>query len=168
MQKLYAYVDETGQDTAGSFFLVSVVVTGKEREQLQAILERIERESGKGKVKWMNAKDSFRVAYIKAVLDTPLFSGKLCYAIYPNTKDYFTKTVLTTARAILLHVTEETYKTTIIVDGLPQSQVQRFGSLLRKLEVKTEKVRGVHDENEPLIRLSDALSGYSKGKWDHS
>ena len=32
-QKLYAYVDESGQDTLGELFLVSVVVTGEARDK---------------------------------------------------------------------------------------------------------------------------------------
>ena len=31
-QKLYAYVDESGQDTKGSMFVVSVLVLEEERE----------------------------------------------------------------------------------------------------------------------------------------
>ena len=30
MEKLYAYADETGQDTKGIFFLIAVVVGGRE------------------------------------------------------------------------------------------------------------------------------------------
>jgi hypothetical protein len=33
-QKLYCYVDETGQDTLGQFFIVSVVITEDIREKL--------------------------------------------------------------------------------------------------------------------------------------
>ncbi len=43
-QKLYCYVDETGQDTEGHLFLVSVVVTEQERESFARELERIEAE----------------------------------------------------------------------------------------------------------------------------
>lgn len=46
-QKLYCYVDETGQDTEGQLFLVSVVVTEQEQESFAHELERIEAESGK-------------------------------------------------------------------------------------------------------------------------
>jgi hypothetical protein len=45
-QKLYCYVDETGQDTDGRLFLVSVVVTEQEQEAFARELERIEAESG--------------------------------------------------------------------------------------------------------------------------
>lgn len=48
-QKLYCYVDENGQDTKGDIFIVSVVVTGKERDRLLNLCEEIEVESGKGK-----------------------------------------------------------------------------------------------------------------------
>ena len=34
MEKLYAYVDETGQDTQGTLFLLAVVVVGDERDIL--------------------------------------------------------------------------------------------------------------------------------------
>jgi hypothetical protein len=46
-QKLYAYVDESGQDTLGELFLVSVVVTGEARDGLRKKLRTIERVSGK-------------------------------------------------------------------------------------------------------------------------
>ena len=45
-QKLYAYVDESGQDTLGELFLVSVVVTGEARDGLRKKLRTIERVSG--------------------------------------------------------------------------------------------------------------------------
>lgn len=50
-QKLYCYVDETGQDTEGQLFLVSVVVTEQEQETIARELERIEAESGKRHLK---------------------------------------------------------------------------------------------------------------------
>jgi len=44
-QKLYCYVDETGQDTKGELFIVSVVVVGWDRDALAEQLEMIERET---------------------------------------------------------------------------------------------------------------------------
>ncbi len=41
-QKLYCYVDETGQDTESQLFLVSVVVTEQEQEAFARELERIQ------------------------------------------------------------------------------------------------------------------------------
>jgi hypothetical protein len=49
MQKLYCYVDETGQDTGGQIFIVAVVVTGEERDDLLTLCEQLEKVSGKDK-----------------------------------------------------------------------------------------------------------------------
>jgi hypothetical protein len=49
MQKLYCFVDETGQDTSGRLFIVSVVVAPKERQALSGTLRAIEVETGKKK-----------------------------------------------------------------------------------------------------------------------
>ena len=50
-QKLYAYVDESGQDTEGRFFVVSVVLFGTDRDTVLARLEALEARTGKGRVK---------------------------------------------------------------------------------------------------------------------
>ena len=52
MQKLYCYVDETGQDTGGAFFLVVVIIAEKDSALLlEKQLEQIEKESGKRALK---------------------------------------------------------------------------------------------------------------------
>lgn len=162
MQKLYCYVDETGQDTKGDLFIVSIVTTERERNELIEKLEAIEQITGKRRVKWLQAKDAARVKYIQSVLTTPLFRGRLSYAIYRGTVDYLTSTVLSTARAITAYAVGE-YKATILVDGLPKSQTRWFGKELRKLQIRTRKVRGVRkEEADALIRLADALCGFTR------
>jgi hypothetical protein len=51
-QKLYCYVDESGQDTEGELFIVAVVVATEERERLRKICTDIEANSRKGIRKW--------------------------------------------------------------------------------------------------------------------
>ena len=70
-QKLYCYVDETGQDTEGRFFLVALVVTGAERDALAAEAERIEQATGKSLKKWRRAVFTRKVDYVRAVLSSP-------------------------------------------------------------------------------------------------
>ena len=48
MQKLYAYVDESGQDTKGRMFVVGVVVLEKEYGHILKELNRIEENSKTG------------------------------------------------------------------------------------------------------------------------
>jgi len=40
VKKLYCYIDETGQDTLGKIFIVSVIITESERDALRKKLER--------------------------------------------------------------------------------------------------------------------------------
>ena len=54
--KLYCYVDETGQDTKGALFVVSVAVTKKDRDELRELLAKLEKASGKGKTKWVRTR----------------------------------------------------------------------------------------------------------------
>ena len=158
-QKFFCYVDESGQDTQGKLFIVSIVVAAWERDQLIQVCETIEQETGKGRVKWIKTRYSQRLAYIRQVLSKPIFQRKLNFAVYRNTRDYATLTTQTIAQA--LSVTgENDYKATILIDGLPRTQERLVGNQLHKLGVHTKKVRGVKkDENDALIRLADTVCG---------
>jgi hypothetical protein len=45
-------IDETGQDTAVDFFLVSVVISGEEHDRIRRDVERIEQAMERGILKW--------------------------------------------------------------------------------------------------------------------
>ena len=49
---------------------------------------------------------------------------------------------------------------TILVDGLARSERQRFARRLRQHRIVIDKVRGLKDESDALIRLADALAGF--------
>jgi hypothetical protein len=51
-QKLYCYVDETGQDVTSNFFIVVAVVSAIEQEGLRQALLDIEHEAGTGHRGW--------------------------------------------------------------------------------------------------------------------
>jgi hypothetical protein len=159
MQKLYAYVDETGQETQGVLFIVSVVIVGKERDELVHWLIALEKTTGKGIRKWMKSDDAKRTAYIQAVLASSLFQGKLLYGIHRRTTEYVKATVETTAGAIA-HIARTEYKATVVVDGLHGVERQRFAVSLRRRGIRTEKVRGAEEQRDPLVRLADALCGF--------
>ena len=84
-QKLYCYVDETGQDTKGDLFLVALVVTGNEKDELVREAERIEQKSGKCFFKWRKTKLDRKISYLRAIFTSPLFVGKLFFARYIKT-----------------------------------------------------------------------------------
>ncbi|MGH9847349.1 MAG: DUF3800 domain-containing protein [Blastocatellia bacterium] len=152
-------MDETGQDTEGALFLVSVVITEQEHEAFARELERIEAETGKRRIKWHKTSIERKVAYIKAILACPIFQRTIFFSHYADSKAYVDLTVYTTAKAILYRADDD-YKATVIVDGLSSSEVHHFSRELRKLHIKIRKVRGARDENEPGIRLADAFAGF--------
>lgn len=55
----------------------------------------------------------------------------------------------------------------VVVDALPKEQWQNYGRRIRRLGAKVNKVRGVRrDENDPLIRLADALCGFVRDAYE--
>lgn len=166
-QKLYCYVDENGQDTKGDIFIVSVVVTGKERDELMSLCEEIEEESGKGKFKWGKAEKKRRLEFIKQVFSIKKFKGKLRYSIYRNQIGYDLATISGIAKAILFKKPTEEYTTIIYVDGLFKTKRGIYGSELRKLGIPTRKIQGVtRDESNSLIRLADTMAGFVRDALD--
>lgn len=158
-QKIYCYVDETGQDTKGQFFLVSVIITGKERENISNFLLDIEKETGKKLLKWHKTAFNIRYDYLVKIFSNPLLRHKILFSKYNSTKAYVDLTILTIAKAILQKA-KKNYKATIIVDGLNKKGIRQFAVGLRKLKISARKVRGARDESEPLIRLADAIAGF--------
>jgi hypothetical protein len=65
MRKLYCYVDETGIDTEGKFYLVAaILVEGQHKEAVEQGLEQLEQQTRKGIVKWTRAAFDRKERYI--------------------------------------------------------------------------------------------------------
>jgi len=122
IKKLYCFVDESGQDTEGEIFIVSVVVTSEQRDKLLQLCERIEKGSGKGKVKWRKSSYKSRLEYISAVLADKRFKGKLRYEVFQNTKLYDTATIERIAHAVEWHKPSDQFTTLVYVDGLAKTK----------------------------------------------
>ncbi len=164
-QKIFCYVDETGQDTEGDLFIVVVVVVEHEKEQLFSCCERIEQASGKGQRKWNKTTHDRRIVFIQQILADSTFNRTLGFAVYRNTKEYAAATVQTIAHTIIT-MGKMDDKATIFIDGLTRTQERVIGSQLRQYGIRTEKVRGVKkDEHNALIRLADAMCGLVRAGW---
>ncbi|HIE27959.1 TPA: hypothetical protein EYP66_11795 [Candidatus Poribacteria bacterium] len=142
MQKLYAYVDETGQNTLGSYFLVAVITTEKEqRDALEEQMEKIERESRKGKRKWIRTHPQRKVAYLEGLSGVDLLRESIFYASHQNRTDYVQLTTLTIAQAIL-HKAEDNYRAIIYIHRLNSEERKRISAGLGKQNIRKKKVRG--------------------------
>lgn len=165
MQKLYCYVDESGQDTKGEYFFVAVVVTSaNEREELRTFLKNIEAQTDK-RAKWFKSDWRRRRGYINAILTSNRFQGKLFFAHHTETKEYLEHLIADTAKAIL-RMAQPPYQVTVLVDALGRSDRRRFGKGLRALKVHVEKVRGLSDESDEFIRLADAIAGFIRDGYE--
>lgn len=159
-QKLYCYVDENGQDTKGKIFIVTVVVTGTERDALIGFCEELENKSGKKKVKWRKASHERRINHLKSIFSSKNFKRKLRFSVYRNQSNYDLATIKGIAKAILFKE-PASYTTLIYIDGLAKTKRHNYGSDLRKLGIPTRKVQGVaKDKNNALTRLADSIAGF--------
>jgi hypothetical protein len=164
-QKLYCYVDESGQDTTGELFFVVVAILSDDRDDIRRYLTDLEERSGKRARKWSRSTPRQRVAYIQGVLSRAAFGG-LYYSKYQESRAYVDLTILSVAKAINTH-TAKPYAATIYVDGLQRTEEHRFARGLRKLRISARKVRGMKDEGDVFIRLSDALAGFVRDALAH-
>lgn len=161
MTKIYCYVDESGQDTRGQLFVVSIVVTAQERELLLELCEHFEKVSRKGHRKWHSARYGARLEYMRLVLSDRNFKGVMCYSVFRDTRNYELATVTSVAKAICWQQPGHSYSAVVYIDGLSKTKQPEYGRELRRLGVLTHKVRGVaKEQNNTLTRLADALAGF--------
>jgi hypothetical protein len=159
VEKLYCYVDETGQHTDGAIFVVSVATAKHDRDELELLLERIELETGKKATKWMKTRRDIREAYLSRIFREPSFKGRLFYTMSKGTRDYKPLTLIAIASAVTAVRHSQDYKASIFIDGLKRSEYRAVSTGLHRIGVVTGKVRGVADESSVFIRLADAMAG---------
>jgi hypothetical protein len=159
-EKLYCYVDETGQDTEGNIFIITVVVP-KDRDAILHYIESVEATSGKGKVKWGRANPEKRFHYLQTIFNQNKFSLGIYYSVYKNTKEYKTSTIITIVKALQAIKHYKQHKFVICVDGLGEKDQRYFGAQIHKLGIPSRRVRGIKkDESNALIRLADSICGF--------
>lgn len=158
MSKYCCYVDESGQHKMGKMFVVSIIIPS-EREEIEKKLTDIEIESGKNKVKWIKTKESRKTEYLIQVFKLLSLKGCIYFSLFENSKEYKALTVLSVVKA----VKDKKYtdkKGTILIDGLNKHEIMWFSKEIRKQGLKTDKVRGIKDQNSAIIRLADSICGF--------
>jgi hypothetical protein len=160
MQKLYCYVDETGQDTEGKFFLVAVVIVDAvAHEQLRQRLLEIERNVGKKRARWAQNRPKVRIAYLERILSLKELTQSIFYASYHDRKDYIPLTADTIIKAVQ-HRISGAYRATIEIDGFNEAELAQVRQLLKAGRIHYHKLRGPRDESAVFIRLADAFAGF--------
>lgn len=169
MQKLYCYVDESGQDTHARthkerVFVVAVAVLEENRAELEKACEQYEHQSGKGKRKWHTGNRESKLAYWRLIVGDDRFKRVLCYSVTrPLAKpNYDAQTVLGIVKAIHWRKPDPDYTSDIYVDGISQTKQTEYANELRKVGVSVRRVHRARDESSTLIRLADALAGLAR------
>lgn len=122
MKKLYCYVDESGQDTRGAFFLVALVLVDQDSQPtIEQRLVALEQETGKEQRKWTNTGFATRQQFLTKLPIIRELRGCLYYGVYHATKEYTALTALTIAKAVLTQASEA-YEVSIIIDGLSKAE----------------------------------------------
>ena len=158
MQKLYCYVDETGQDIGSEFFIVVAVVSDKEQDLLRDQLLKIESLSKIGKRKWHKSRSDRRKRYLQLVLEKGVGKNEVYFGHFKKPLPYFLPIMETVEKAIS-NKAKEDYKAIVYIDGIDKKKAAELTNALRLRGIKLELVRSRRDESEPLIRLADRWAG---------
>ena len=142
-------------------FVVAIVAVENSGEFRQ-YCESFEASSGKGKVKWRSAEKKRRLAYLRTVISgATSLEVTLFYSVSRRMIDYDSATIDSVAKAIR-RLRASGSRIYVYIDGLSKSKCNVYKNRLRRLSCPVRKViRVAKDENEPLVRLADALAGAS-------
>lgn len=158
--KFYCYVDETGQDTGGRFFIVSVVLIAQtNKDGLEAIIEEIEDRTGKKKTKWTKAKADIRMRFLEEISKVKALQLSVYYSLYDDVTTYEQLTSLSVVRAMQTRG-EDDYSVTVIVDALTKKGIEKMRRVLKLNQVQYDKIVGQKDEQSPFLRLADCFAGF--------
>lgn len=160
MNKIYCFVDETGQDSAGKLFIVVIVVIRNSFvDETRQNLLSIEGITGKHKSKWGKVKHEIRSKYLKLAIKLIKKSGHVYYASFFQTKEYVALTAFALAQAILIFSDKLPTESTIVIDGLKSAEQSKVSRVMKIFNIKYAKIRGSRDESEPVLRLADSIAG---------
>jgi hypothetical protein len=158
MQKIYCYVDETGQDIKSEFFIVVAVVNDEDQNLLRKNLYEIESLTKIGKRKWHKSSFDRKKQYLNLLIKKAICKGDIYFGHYKKPIPYFLP-ILEVLEKAILDKTKENYKAIVYVDGIDKKKANELTNALRVRKIKLGLVKSRRDESEPLIRLADRWAG---------
>lgn len=159
MKKVYCFVDETGQDTKGNFFLVSIVL--KEKEGLDTLEQKLlEIESSTGRfLKWKKLSFEDKIIFLDKLKGLTDLKNAIYFSVYKNSMAYTPLISLSIAKAILAQPSKEII-TTVTIDGLNDKDRIIVSHELKKLKIRYRKIRGLKDEQSVFLRLAHVFANF--------
>jgi len=161
-EKLYCYVDETGQDARASIFVVVAIIAAGEQEDIRRACMEAEHTAGTGHRKWHKSRAARRLRYIETVVERKICCGDVFFGTFEKPLPYFFPFIEVIEQAIKARVVGA-YAARVYVDGIDRQKAQELTNALRARGISLELVKGRRDESEPLIRLADMWAGCIRG-----
>lgn len=158
MQKIYCYVDETGQDHKSEVFIVVTIVSDEDQDTLRKKLLDIEHSTRIGLRKWHKSRPRQRIDYLAAVIERGIAKGDAFVGVYQKPIPYFLP-MLEVIEYAIKQKAKGAYRVIVYVDGIDRKKAAELTNALRVRGITLEMVRSRRDESEPLIRLADRFAG---------
>jgi hypothetical protein len=158
-QKLYCYVDETGQDAGSQFFIVAAVVSDYEQELIRSILVDIEKITKLGLKKWHSSRTPEKENFLMNILEEKKLNLSIYYQTYKKPLPFLFPMLETIEHAIKDKARTTDYQAIVYVDGIDKKKAKEMTDALRIKGIRLKYVRSARDESEPMIRLADRWAG---------
>jgi len=160
-QKIYCYVDETGQDSGANCYITVVVVSAKDQEEFRKKLIGLEKQSKVGAKKWRRSGSKEGELFLRETINEAFEYCKIYYNQYEKPIPFFFPTIEILYGAIKEFIDNKKldYETIIYIDGIDKRKAQALTNALRSKDIFLDHIRSVRDESEPCIRLADRWAG---------
>jgi Protein of unknown function (DUF3800) len=162
-QKIYAYVDESGQDDDSKVFIVVSVVTVNNQDQLREQLLKVEEDANTHALKWNQSRHDRRMKYLSLVLQRKIGAGFVFMGRFKKPVPYFHPIASVIEKAVKQAMGGEKYLAIVRVDGINKKIAVALTNALRANGVSLKQVKGKRDEGEVLIRFADMWAGCVRG-----
>lgn len=158
MQKLYCYVDESGQDAGSEFFVVVAVISSGDQEMIRAQLLQAEEVAQTKHLKWHKTAHLRRIQYLSFVMEKHIARGNVYAAHYQKPIPYFFP-MLEVLKQAIQSTAQKSYLANVYVDGIDRYKAKQLTNALRISGISLRIVKSKRDESEPIIRLADMWAG---------
>lgn len=136
-----------------------------DRSEMDVQLQGIETETGRGTRKWTETRPSLRRCYAEALLQAEWLKGGLFVRVHEGGKSYLDRTASAITDSLAHFALDRglgAFQNLIFVDGANDQETRRMGKLIRDRDLIVQKLKGVRDQGDPMIRLADSLAGMAR------
>ena len=152
------YLDDSGQQSKGRFFVVAGIAIERDRAAISSTLCRVETISRKHLRDWHRTNAERRIAYLTSACSISALQGRVFYKIYANCADTNQMQLRADAVQDAIAIFAHHSRRAIYYEGLTRASRESLEHGLRRCGLKCE-VRNGSFAKVPEVRLVDSLAG---------